>query len=231
MLSSNLWTSCEGPSQRQSAVLVEDKRREHGETPTWCSWVRIPIHRRVRKIAKSDYQISHICLSVCMPGTGIPLKGFSWNWIFDIFPKSVEKIQVSLKSNKNNGTLHEDRYTFLITCGSVLHIMRNVSHKSCRRHQNTHFTFNNLFPKIMPLMGCGRKPGSRKGIPCWTHKSTNTHSAYVTLIAFPPQQWLHERVSSLRYTHIGCRVLITEHQIIQGKEESGGHMTLLTESC
>ena len=25
--------------------------------------------------------------------------------------KTVEKIQVSLKSDKNNGTLHEDRYT------------------------------------------------------------------------------------------------------------------------
>jgi len=25
--------------------------------------------------------------------------------------KSIEKIQVSLKSDKNNGTLHEDQYT------------------------------------------------------------------------------------------------------------------------
>ena len=107
VLSSNLWTSCDGPNHRQSAVLVEDKRSEHGETPTWCSWIRLPIRRHIRKIAKSDYQISHVCLSVCMPGIGIPLNGLSRNWIFDIFPKSVEKIQVSLKSNKNNGTLHE----------------------------------------------------------------------------------------------------------------------------
>jgi hypothetical protein len=97
--------------------------------------------------------------------------------------------------------LHEDRYTFLITCGSVLHIMGNVSHKSCKRHQNTHFMLNNLFPKIMPLMGCGKIPQSRKGIPCWTYKSTNMHSANVTLIAFPLQKWLYERASLSRYKH------------------------------
>jgi hypothetical protein len=29
------------------------------------------------------------------------------------FRKSIEKIQVSLKSDKNNGTLHEDVFTYL----------------------------------------------------------------------------------------------------------------------
>jgi hypothetical protein len=36
---------------------------------------------------------------------------------------------------------------------------------------------------------------------CWIHKATNTHSEHVILIAFPLQQWLHERVSMLRYTY------------------------------
>jgi hypothetical protein len=30
-----------------------------------------------------------------------------------MFRKFVEKIQASLKSDKNNGTVHEDQYTFL----------------------------------------------------------------------------------------------------------------------
>jgi hypothetical protein len=30
-------------------------------------------------------------------------------------------------------------------------------------------------------------------------KATNTYSEYVTLIAFPLQQWSHERASILRY--------------------------------
>ena len=44
----------------------------------------------------------------------------------------------------------------------------------------------------------------RMCIACWIPKATNTHSEYVILIAFPLQQWLHERVSVLRYTYIVC---------------------------
>jgi len=32
----------------------------------------------------------------------------------------------------------------------------------------------------------------------WINKATNTNSEYVTFIAFPLQQWLHERASVLR---------------------------------
>jgi len=38
----------------------------------------------------------------------------------------------------------------------------------------------------------------RMRIACWITKTTNTHSAYVILIAFRLQQRLHERVSVLR---------------------------------
>ena len=41
----------------------------------------------------------------------------------------------------------------------------------------------------------------------WVPKATNTHSQYVLLIAFPLQQWLHERSSMKRYTNIACLVL------------------------
>jgi hypothetical protein len=46
----------------------------------------------------------------------------------------------------------------------------------------------------------------RMGIACWIPKATNTHAQYVTLIAFPQQQRLHERCAMLRYTHIACLV-------------------------
>ena len=36
-----------------------------------------------------------------------------------------------------------------------------------------------------------------------------THSGGVILVAFPLQQWLHERASMLRYTYIACRVQST----------------------
>jgi len=43
------------------------------------------------------------------------------------------------------GTLHEDQYTFFIISRSFLLRMRNVSDKSCREDQNTHFAFSNFF--------------------------------------------------------------------------------------
>jgi hypothetical protein len=44
----------------------------------------------------------------------------------------------------------------------------------------------------------------RMRIACWITKATNTHTEYVTLTAFPLQQWLHERTSMLRYMYIAC---------------------------
>jgi hypothetical protein len=39
-------------------------------------------------------------------------------------------------------------------------------------------------------------------------KAANTHTEYVTLIAFPQQQWLHERTSVLHYTYVACFVTL-----------------------
>ena len=38
-------------------------------------------------------------------------------------------------------------------------------------------------------------------LECWIPKATNTPSEYVIFIAFPLQQWLHERTSTLRHTY------------------------------
>jgi hypothetical protein len=38
----------------------------------------------------------------------------------------------------------------------------------------------------------------RMRVACWVTKATDTHSEYVTHIAFPLQQWLRERASVLR---------------------------------
>jgi hypothetical protein len=43
-------------------------------------------------------------------------------------------------------------------------------------------------------------------ISCWITTATNAPSEYVVLIAFPLQQWLHERASVLRYTCSACLV-------------------------
>jgi hypothetical protein len=43
---------------------------------------------------------------------------------------------------------------------------------------------------------------------CRVTKAADTHSEYVTLIAFPQKQWLHEHASVLRYIHIACLVFL-----------------------
>jgi hypothetical protein len=40
----------------------------------------------------------------------------------------------------------------------------------------------------------------RMRFECWITKATDTHSDYVIFITFPPQQWLCEHASILRYT-------------------------------
>ena len=43
---------------------------------------------------------------------------------------------------------------------------------------------------------------------CRTPNATNTHLEYVTFIAFPLEQWLHERAVLLRYRHIAFLVVM-----------------------
>ena len=43
----------------------------------------------------------------------------------------------------------------------------------------------------------------RMRVACLIPKATDTHPEHIILIAFPLQQWSHERDSLLRYTYIG----------------------------
>jgi hypothetical protein len=52
----------------------------------------------------------------------------------------------------------------------------------------------------------------RMRITCLVPKATNAHSEYVIFIAFPLQQWQHERYSVLHYTYISCVVLPVNFQ-------------------
>ena len=88
-------------------------------------------------------------------------------------------------------TLPEDRHTFLIISRLFLLRMRNLSHKSCRENQNTHFVFSNasikscrLWVKVEKNCRAGRQNITiwRMRIACWISKATNTHSEYVMFI-------------------------------------------------
>jgi hypothetical protein len=88
----------------------------------------------------------------------------------------------------------------------------------------THFVFNNRPPpphgKLCPVWDSVEKHGTARQVTddniirrmrcaCWITKAriyTHTHTQYLTLIAFPRQEWLRERASVLRYTYISCLV-------------------------
>ena len=86
--------------------------------------------------------------SVCPHGTTtLRLNAFSSNLIHKHFFKKRKSRKFKFHQNLTiiTGTLHEDRCTFVIISRSFLLRMRNVSDKSCRKNQNTHFVFSNYF--------------------------------------------------------------------------------------
>jgi len=113
------------------------------------NWPTVITLRCVHRIAKRDYWLRHVCLSVCLPAC-LPVcpsvhpsvrfslrmeqVGSHWTdfreiWYLKIFRKSVEKIQVPLKSDKNNGHFIWTPSTLLIISRPILLRMINVSDK------------------------------------------------------------------------------------------------------
>ena len=128
---------------------------------------------------------------------------------FDIrdffFRKSVQKIKVLLKSDKNNGRFTRPMYLpqFFLTW--------DVSDKSCRENQNTHCTLNKLF-RTCCLWGNVEKYGKARQTTddnmiiwhmrpsCWTTNSTdNTQWQYVIrTYCFSTTTMATERAAMLR---------------------------------
>ena len=129
-------------------------------------------------------------------------------WYLCIFRKTVQKTQVALKSDKNNG--YFTWRPIHIFYNILLSSSENVPDKSCRGNHNTHFVFNNSFLKIMWLWNnveehCRVEQATddtqRMCTACWIPKATNTH-IYVVLIAFLLQHWFLEHTPMLCYTVI-----------------------------
>ena len=80
--------------------------------------------------------------------TRLPLDGFLWNFIFQFFQNLSKELKFHSTLTKITGTLLEHQYTFWIISRSFLLRMRNVSCKSCRGTQNTHFIFSYFFLRI-----------------------------------------------------------------------------------
>jgi hypothetical protein len=107
-----------------------------------------------RKLAKSNYYIRHVCLSV-LPSAWNNLASTGRIFIkFDIW-RFFKNLSSTFKFRYNRttvtGTLHEDLYALFIISRSFLLRMRNVSDKVCRENKNTHFMFSDFFRKSCRL--------------------------------------------------------------------------------
>jgi len=106
-------------------------------------------------------------------------------WYLSILGKSVEEIQVPLKSDKHNGYFTWRTIYISVICRSFLCRMWNVSDKVVDK---THVIFSN-FKKSISFYEIMWKSISepcrpqmtiwRMHIACWIPKSTSTHSEYV----------------------------------------------------
>jgi hypothetical protein len=81
--------------------------------------------------------VTSVCLSVCSSAWNnsahngrIFIKFDIWVFFFENLPSFIKN------RTRITGTLHEDRYIFLIISRSVLLITRNVTYEICRRNQN-----------------------------------------------------------------------------------------------
>jgi hypothetical protein len=70
-------------------------------------------------------------------------------WYLSIFRKSIKKIRVSLKPDKNNFTWRTAHIYDHISLDSS---PWDVLGTSCRGEKNTHFVFSKFFLKIVPFM-------------------------------------------------------------------------------
>ena len=90
------------------------------EERRWSGHNSIHVFRLVRKIAKIDCYLRHVCTSVCLFVRTIQLGSHRMDFYqisyMSIFRKCVEKIKVSLKSDTNNEALYmkTDQYTSMI---------------------------------------------------------------------------------------------------------------------
>ena len=144
--------------------------------------------------------------------TRFPMHWYLWNLIYENFSKSGEKIQVSLKSDKNYRYFTWRPICILIISPSVLLIMRNAPNKPCRDTPNK-LSFENravceIIWKNTVVPQSSQMTIFRTRIACLITKATKTHSEYVILAAFLQQQWLHKRTSILRYKYAACLVTI-----------------------
>jgi hypothetical protein len=145
--------------------------------------------RHVRKIAKSDYLLRHVCLSArnnSAPTERIFMKFGIWGF----FKKSVEKILVRLHMTRVTVTLHEDVCAFMTGNLSVFFLGWEIFRSKVVERIKTLF-INDFSWKSCCLWGNGEEYGTVRqatGDNMIRHRKRariQKHSKYLLLKSFP----------------------------------------------
>ena len=160
--------------------------RQHEASISWNQLV----FRRVRKIMKDNYLLS-ARTSVHMEQLGYQWTDFHEIRCLSMFRNNVAKIQVSLKSEKNNGYFtwrqidifdrisisspsNEKWFLKMLRKWNIFHVQEPLLNSAVYEVRWKNIVKNGRPQIIILLMGIARIP-----------KATNTHSAYVIIITFP----------------------------------------------
>jgi hypothetical protein len=117
-------------------------------------------------------------LSVClfafvrMELLGCHWTGFHEIWYFSIFRKSVEKIQVSLKSDMNNGYFTWNPVSFMIMSGRIFFLAREVCKTKVVEKIKTNISSSVTFFPV-PIMRWGGKIWCNQTDPRWQYNTAH----------------------------------------------------------
>ena len=149
-----------------------------------------------------------MCLSIRMQQLGCHWTDFHEIWQFITSHKSVGKLQISSKPDKNYGYFTRRQNTLKTVSLRILPRTGIFYTKAVENSKTLHICSINFPQRSCCWRGHVEKRGRnrqsddniirRTRIACWITKATDTHSEYATFIAFPTAKWLRERASVLR---------------------------------
>ena len=123
-------------------------------------------------------------------------------WVF--FENLSRNFNIHSNMARITRTLHEDQNIFLIMYHSFLHRRIHVWDKFCRESRNIFYVrylfFSPEYHSVCEIIWKILEPDRPRvamwlmRFACWIPKNTNALSEHAIFIAFPLQQWLHERL-------------------------------------
>jgi hypothetical protein len=146
-------------------------------------WVKYhsSIYRCLGTFAKLRKATINLVVSVLPERLGSHWTDFHEIWYLSIFRKKkpVEKLQVSLKPDEYR-VLYRRTTRHFWSSLSQFFLEWDVSDKSCRENQNTHFVFD-FPPQIMPFMWDNVEKYCRAGQATWQYDACALHAGYLRL--------------------------------------------------